>query len=223
MRANMRTLPGMTVGIIEVDNKVASKYIEENYEEILRRTAYMQGVDASKVTDLVHDVYISVVNAENNGEGFEIQVDDKVRSVSDFVYGRIKGYSKNVKYRTNSDNVEVAASGTCNADGDLTGCTKEQYAYEMAASYDDLEEIEARMAFSEELNYVLTFQSQVQIDLRMMLKNIGRLAEMTFDSSILGDVKSLMYRSEEFADAIKSVLRMYTKDVVMFEQAVAAI
>lgn len=219
----MRTLPGMTVGIIEIDNNVASRYIEENYEEIMRKTAYMQGVDPSKVTDLVHDVYISVVSAENNGEGFEIQVDDKVRSVSDFVYGRIKGYSKNAKYRTGSDNVEVAASGTCNADGDLTGCTKEQYVYEMAASYDDLEEIEAKMAFSEELNYVLTFQSQVQIDLRMMLKNLGRMAEMTFDSSILADVKSLMHRSEDFAEAMKSVLGMYTKDTVMFEAAVAMI
>lgn len=95
--------------IIEPDiNREASKFIQDNYTELLTYINKQGIID--KASDLLHDVYISVQEDEDNGEGydstygleegteFDPQNKSKVISVSKFIYGRVKMYCKNVKY-----------------------------------------------------------------------------------------------------------------------------
>ena len=101
---------GLEARIIEPDvNREASNYIIGNYSNL---KGIIRGCDicADKAEDLLHDVYISVVEAEDNGNGFDMEfgsrvdehgnVDFNIMNVEQFVIGRIKLYAKNNKYRT---------------------------------------------------------------------------------------------------------------------------
>jgi len=92
-----------------VINREASKYIIEHYSEligIIRKA----DIKEEKAQDLLHDVYISIVESEENGNGFDMEFGSRVNEnsdievnlmdVSQFVIGRIKLYAKNTKYRT---------------------------------------------------------------------------------------------------------------------------
>lgn len=103
-----------------VINREASNYIIGNYRNLI---GIIRGCDVKeeKANDLLHDVYISIVDAEENGEGFDMEYGSRVNedgeieanlmSVEQFVIGRIKLYAKNNKYRTD---VIEAANGTVN-------------------------------------------------------------------------------------------------------------
>lgn len=90
-------------------NRDASNYIISNYKNLIGIIKHCD-IKEEKANDLLHDVYISIVDAEENGEGFDMeygnQVDENgelqpnLMSVEQFVIGRIKLYAKNTKYRT---------------------------------------------------------------------------------------------------------------------------
>lgn len=92
-----------------VYNQEASDYIRDHYEELI---GIIRKIDIKdeKARDLLHDVFISIVEAEKNGEGFDMEygthinedgtVERDIMDVSQFVIGRIKQYAKNIKYRT---------------------------------------------------------------------------------------------------------------------------
>lgn len=223
MRKNMDTLPGIPIAFIEVNNRVASEYMEEHYDEIVHRVIMMGKVDPAVVHDLVHDVYLSIVRDENNGYGFQCTVDGITRKPSEFIFGRIQGYARNKKYSSeNKYHHEVSACSTA-TDEEYSSMTKEQQAYATACTYDEINSVDDRMSVCEEINYLLTFQSQVQIDIKFMLKNIGNVANMNFDKRFLADMKKLFRTCEEFAEAFKSVLNVYVNDTDTYEQAVAAL
>lgn len=100
---------GLSARIIEPDvNREASTYIINNYSNLIS-VIRQCGISAEKANDLLHDVYISIVDAEDNGEGFDMEfgsridednnVDFNIMNVEQFVIGRIKLYAKNNKYR----------------------------------------------------------------------------------------------------------------------------
>ena len=101
-------------------NREASSYIIENYRNLIGIVRSCD-VKEEKANDLLHDVYISIVDAEENGEGFDMEYGSRVNedgeieanlmSVEQFVIGRIKLYAKNNKYRTD---VIEATNGTVN-------------------------------------------------------------------------------------------------------------
>ena len=100
-----------------VINREASNYIMNNYKNLID-IIKKSDIKEEKAQDLLHDVYISVVEAEENGNGFDMEfgsrmesdgtVDFNLMDVSQFVIGRIKLYAKNTKYRT--DCVESSSS-----------------------------------------------------------------------------------------------------------------
>lgn len=92
-------------------SKEASKYVEEHFKK-LSASACKMGVSPDKADDLVIDVWISLVKAERNGEGYDMAYEgaDGYISVEQFVYGRIKGYAMNKKYH--SDGVEESGKRT---------------------------------------------------------------------------------------------------------------
>ena len=107
---------GIDAKIIEPDvNREASNYIINNYSNLL---GIIRGCEIGweKANDLLHDVYISIVDAEDNGNGFDMEfgsrmdengnIDVNLMNVEQFVIGRIKLYAKNTKYR--SDIIEAS-------------------------------------------------------------------------------------------------------------------
>lgn len=102
---------GLTASIIEPSvNREASDYIINNYSELIN-VIKRSDIRDEKAQDLLHDVYISIVEAENDGNGFDMEYGSKLTDdcdnsdvnlmdVSQFVIGRIKLYAKNTKYRT---------------------------------------------------------------------------------------------------------------------------
>lgn len=96
--------------IIEPDiNREASDYLKNNYHELIA-IVKKTGVKEEKAQDLVHDVFISLVEAESEGNGFDMEFgsrhgnadsdDVNIMDVAQFVISRIKNYAKNAKYRT---------------------------------------------------------------------------------------------------------------------------
>ena len=64
---------GIDAKIIEPDvNREASNYIINNYSNLL---GIIRGCEIGweKANDLIHDVYISIVDAEDNGNGFDME------------------------------------------------------------------------------------------------------------------------------------------------------
>lgn len=84
-------------------NRDASEYVAEHYEDIVKKV-YQMGVPKDNVRDLVHDVYMSLSRSESEGKGYNSNYKDEEITLEQFVYGRLKGYSKNAKYY--SDGVE---------------------------------------------------------------------------------------------------------------------
>jgi len=98
-------------------NREASDYIVNHYNDLINIIRRLE-IKEEKAQDLIHDVYISIVESEDNGNGFDMEfgstvnekgeIDVNIMDVSQFVIGRIKLYAKNSKYRT--DIVEGANS-----------------------------------------------------------------------------------------------------------------
>ena len=90
-------------------NREASQYIVDNYRKLLG-IIKSYDIKEDKAEDLLQDLFISIVDSEDNGEGCDMEYskgdssDMQILSVEQFVLGRAKLYSKNVKYR--SDIVE---------------------------------------------------------------------------------------------------------------------
>ena len=92
-----------------VINREASSYIMEHYNELIA-IIRKQEIKEEKAQDLLHDVYISIVESEEDGNGFDMEfgshvdedgnIETNIMDVSQFVIGRIKLYAKNTKYRT---------------------------------------------------------------------------------------------------------------------------
>ncbi len=93
------------------ENREASNYLRDNYDDLLKMIR-ANGIKNDKAEDLLHDVYVSLIESENNGEGFDMEygsrldTDDdndnkhRLMCVAQFVKGRIKGYCKNNRYRS---------------------------------------------------------------------------------------------------------------------------
>lgn len=202
---NAGTVYGISNTMMEVVDHDATAYVAEHYQQLVTNSLKM-GVDPSKANDLVHDVYLSLDKAENNGDGYNMNYGIKgaIITVEQFVYGRLKRYSLNKRYKTPSGNPnEISASSTSS---ELSELNSAQVAYETAQSVDDIEAIENKLSVEEEAQYILTFQKQVNMDLRWFLKNIQLMATMEFDTSLLGELRGLIADSD-FADALKSVVK----------------
>lgn len=126
MLVNSNTISmGLSASIIEpMINREASKYIVEHYDDIMKHIRKTDVKD-EKAHDLLHDVYISIYEAESNGEGFDMEYGSKIdengeyemniMDVAQFVHGRVKLYAKNNKYRTDvieNSNISVVQADT---------------------------------------------------------------------------------------------------------------
>lgn len=94
--------------------KMASQYIVDNRDYVVNITTRMtKGNTCIDVEEVVQDVYLSFLEQERLGGGFDTAKDI---TLEQFVFGRIRGYLKNNRYRgfdvkaTNGDLYPVNAS-----------------------------------------------------------------------------------------------------------------
>ena len=198
-------------------NREASQYLLDNYNEVVLSTIKM-GVKEEKAYDLVNDVYVSLRNSEDEGNGYNIngKNGEGYILVESFVYGRIKNYAKNVKYRTDicesKKKGEIRIISASSDDSDLENLESFQKAYAMAKTADSVSIIDAEVSLVEDITYCITFNNQVKMNMLALFKNIDKLASYDFDKSLFEPIRALASSNAEFAEAFRSVIEFSMKD-----------
>lgn len=203
-------------------NDLASKFIENNFDKLAYDVLKM-GVDPNKNYDMVTDVYISVINKENNGEPFNNLSE---YSVENYIYGMLKGYSKNVKYRKNGIHdkgiKEIPASGADEDDYSLNNVY--QVAYNSATSYNDIEYLDNIYSINSYIETVLEYENDLEgISLRVLIKNLKEISRMNVDKKIFGKLKGLLEENIELYDSFISLVEISEREPEIFAEAVSVI
>ena len=230
------SLPQISSKLFEYSNTEASSFIVDNYDKLEKAAAGMN-ISPDKASDLVHDVFISVVKSERSGEGYNpdyLGVD----SVEKFVYGRMKAYSKSPKYK--SDVVEmarvssssrepvysyaVAASFDEKNDKDNNEYDSFQLAYMNANIANTTDEIIDNSSIEEQFEYLLDICSKYDIKVANILKNMDKISSLLNSSKfyrkgldILKDLKSSLDYNDEAKEALTNVLELSKRDRDAFE------
>lgn len=220
-------------------NHLASEYMTEHYEEILGSVRKFVGIDINKSEDLVHDVFLSIIQSELEGEGYSISKsnDGDVITVREFVYGRLKGYSKNKNYaregcdkHTSKKMVKGNAVSVvdfdiipASSDGDPESMDSIQRAYSNASSYDmSIESIDSEMSLRQDIKFCLEFNDVVGFNLINLFRNID-VFSTNFDNSILDGLREKMKYHNEFGDALVNVLLCAKDHRSVYDQVLATI
>ena len=214
-----------------LDNKEASRYIEQHYKEILNNIAKM-GVCLEKQEDLLNDVYVSLVEAEENGEGFDMYKVDKPILVSNFVYGRIKKYSNNPRYRTdlvdyrakgkNSKSIVVKASN--NSMSGTDELDEFQAAYMNATdNCSSLDEIEDKLSIRSKIEFCTEFNHTIGIDVISLFKNINLLDKISVCESMFTMIREAFKLHDEFALAFVEVIEFAKSNTEEFDSIMATV
>lgn len=213
-------------------NREASNYIVKNYEEIVRQIPKF-GVHPDKAQDLLNDVYVSIVEAEDEGDGYDMNraTNGDCILVSQFVYGRIKGYSWNTRYRTNvvemrsnkkDESKEVIVVAGC-ASENIDELSSFQRAYALASTDTDLDVIELETSIVEEIEYCTGFDEIVGMSFLSILKNIDILVSEEINKTILDPLKEAIREHEEFGEAFRNILVYSMKNRQNFERILQTI
>lgn len=200
---NQKELMGSTCvftsGIKEPEiDRQASDFISGHFFELVK-AAHKMGVDANKCEDIVQDVTLSILKQEEYGEGYDMNKGNRSEPISprEFVYGRLKMYSKNVKYRKQTE-APVFVKG---ADGkaeeqmniipstvmtdDLEQMTKAQRDFVNAQKRfltdDDavtgVDAVDEAESIEEQMKYVLSFDRMCNGSISALLKKIDYFKE----------------------------------------------
>lgn len=225
-------LESMKASFLEpVVNREASKYITEHYDEILRQVPKL-GVIEEKAVDILNDVFVSIVEAENEGNGYDMNKanDGDCILVSQFVYGRIKRYAMNNRYRTdimerklNKDKtvkMEMIASSYSNG-VEYDKLDSFQKAYATAGSFDDIEAVEDELSIAERIDFCIDFDHVVGMSMLALFKNIESLGSQDICKSIFDSLKYALKVHDEFAEAFKSVVEYAIGHKASFENIMA--
>lgn len=230
-------------GLVEMDiNHEASEYIVENLSTITRQARKMVGVDPEKVEDLVQDLIESILRSESRGEGYSISHSDdgKVITVAEFVYGRLKGYSRNAKYQAGSSERHIVSrtvngktsqsvdfeviSASSHNETDLDSMSAVQRAYATAHSYDNsIEDIDAVVSLRQDIEFCLDFNEVVGFNFLNLFKNIDMFQSLDFESSMFDRLRDAMNFHTELKEALHNVLTACVSNRSAFDTVVAAL
>lgn len=200
------TMPGMKNQLTDVSNNIATTYVEEHYDEIIV-TALKMGIADEKAQDMVHDVYLSLVRAEENGEGYRIDAKDsgEAITVEQFIYGRLKGYSKNIRYAKGKYNkYEIPASGDSDTKDERIIAIKQ--AYENATDVNEIEEVDMRMTVMAQVEYIREFDN-CGLNMGFVLEHIAELARAPVGTSLFEGVSRKVRKDRRFAEALTDIFR----------------
>lgn len=211
------------------NNKEATTFISENFEEVKRSTLKM-GVHEEVVHDLVVDVLVSLYEAEENGKGYDFNYYEKGLTVAEFVYGRIKKYSKNPKYNKDGSEVlgtklnkdknkqePIFAMSASNDTADLDTLTGVQKQYANAQSIDTLDDIDTELSITEQVEYCLSMGIMDGVDVRSLLVNRKQLGQEGVSGSLFEKVRKVVKRNAEFGEALMSILQYSSENSDSFD------
>jgi len=185
-------------------NKMASDFIGSRYDEVIISANKIaskmvgRGYSNISVADVVHDVYASLVKDERLGNGFNLEMGIQL---DQFVYGRIKRYMMNNKYRginkrsySKETYSEVSASSS----------EEMEYIYDTSADMrDDIERTINTVDIEEELYTCLRSAKDVGINLKELILNPETFICDSM-ASVLPTLKSLL--SVEGLESLKNIL-----------------
>lgn len=225
---------GMEARFIEPPvNSIASDYIAEHFEDIIRQVRRM-GVHQDQVYDLVQDVWKSIKEAELEGNGYDVSHSDEgdIITVAQFIFGRIKRYSMNSRYhpevsercrRANTTRcVEIIAASS--ADGtDLDNLDGFQKAYAMAASYDEIDGLDEVLSLRSNVEYCRKFNDVIGFDIVRLFKDIDIMTRTNFHPGIFDKLKEVMKGHDDFAEAFKEVLSVSNKSRPVYDEIIEGI
>lgn len=224
---------GMMAAFVEpAFNNEASKYMAEHLEEI-RRQVLRMGVHIDVVDDLISDVWISICEAEQRGEGYNISHANEgdIITVQEFIFGRIRGYKMNARYRNDGTERHISkdkskcieiASASCADASDLDNLDGIQKAYAMAASYDEIEDIDASISLRSNIEFCIGYNDQIGFNIMNLFKNMDIVAGVEFNTGLFDMLKSTMNRHSDFRDAFKEVMLIAVRHRPIFESVVSA-
>lgn len=229
---SVKNFSGINVGLKEANrNNEASAYITSHYNELVKDVLKF-GIDPSLATDLVNDVWVSMVKSEMNGEGYDVNhSEDGSITVEKFVYGRLKGYSKNNKYHTGFSEVHkvgdsytytVAASSQGN---DYSTMDKYQENYLNTPdikSECDFSDIDLKASLLKNVEFCSMFSEEVGFNMMNLFRNIDFFMKKdSFKSSIFDQMRFLITKNEEFGEALKDTIMCYIKYPEYYESVLA--
>lgn len=222
---------GMNAAFIEPNvNKEASNYMTEHLDEI-RRQARKMGINQDMLDDLISDVWLSIRDAELRGEGYNVahSNDGDVITVEEFVYGRIKRYSLNIKYRSDvserhtskdkSKSIEVF-SASCSDTSDLDNLDGFQKAYALAASYDDIDDVDAEISLRSNIEFCIGFNDIIGFNVVNFFKNMDMFSSIAFNPGIFDKLKEAMNYHSDFRDAFREIMLVAVNKKPVFESVV---
>ncbi len=213
------TIYGVTNQVKELEtNTIASEYLLKHYDELIA-SVKARGIDPSLSTDVIHDVYTSLIRGEKNGNGYDLNKGKQgIISVEQFVHGRVKKYCRNKKYRKTMNDIEVSASSVSS---ELEEMNAYQIAYEMAPSYDDIESIELDASIKEELEHCLSFQSSIKMNIKYFLQNLSTISSMNVDTTVFKSLREMAV-NQEFVESLRSLVEYSKRFPEKYDQLVAA-
>lgn len=202
-------------------NTEASDFMVENIHEIKNNLLKMS-VDPDHIDDLYTDVYLSIKQAELDGNGYDETADTNVRQ---FVYGRLKGYSKNKAYSSKyvecrSGCVLVAASSNSDDDDNLSGF---QAAYKNASSIDEMGLIDLEMSVKNAIEDCIRYCSDTGIKITDVFRNVEQInaaistsRKMQYGNSVFADLQKINMTNPDFMEAMVTALTYRTQNIDHF-------
>lgn len=204
-----------------VINTEASDFMVENIHEIKNNLLKMS-VDPDHIDDLYNDVYISIKQAELDGNGYDETADTNVRQ---FVYGRLKGYSKNKAYSSKyvecrSGCVLVAASSDSDDEDNLSGF---QAAYKNASSIDEMDLIDLELSVKSAIKDCIRYCSKTDIKITDVFRNVEQInaatstnRKMQYGNSVFADLQKINATNPDFMEAMVTALTYRTQNIDRF-------
>lgn len=207
-------------------DKTASEYISKNFKKLVAYVRSIDAVDKNKCEDLVNDVAVSILRGEQFGEGYKMcymtNEHDTPISVEQFVFGRIKKYANNRKYRkattskimertTERINLIPADSNT----EDLDLMTREQKAYALASTeVHELDDVDSKESIDEEIDYLLSLDGETGGRLSRLLFKLDDLKQFIKNNANCDSNISDVFRVVNCSDDVKEALT----DVIMYSR-----
>lgn len=215
----MANVYGVRNHMQEPENFEASEFIADHYQNLVDYAIKVLGSDQFAV-DLVNDVYISVRNSENNGEGHNPDGSRYVEdySVSQWVKSRICRYAMNQKYHGVNKN-EVTVGMEMPSDSE-DGVSAVQRAYFCAPSADEIEDIELAVSVQEEVEYLFGFEGANGVSIKWVLSHVAELMEHKVDNSVFDSIRNL---GSDVLEAIQDVLTFAMRNPDQYDSLLATV
>lgn len=223
-------------------NHEASMYIVDNLSSITGQARKMVGVDPDKVDDLVQDLIESILRSEERGEGYnsEYSANGNFITVADFVYGRLKLYSKNARYQkgacerhtstrhSNGKSISTVdfevLSASSSGDTDFDSMSGIQKAYATAHSYDDgIESVDTMVSLRQDIEFCVSFDEVVGMSFMNLFKNIDIFSTLSFEDGLFDRLRMALKKHDELAEALHNVLAASANDRCAFDAVLAGI